>query len=63
MNKDAEYAAIKRMHDASLELGASCHRDCTWFGGAQDMPDDYDYGKSFDLARAQAFVLLSKLMN
>ena len=60
---DAELAAIKRVHDAAMQLGASCHESCM-FGGAQDQPDAYDsYGKSYTYTelRSRGLLLLSTL--
>lgn len=53
----------RRIHDAAVYLGASCHQGC-WFGNPQDQPMAYDnLGKSLTIDRARALKFLATLTN
>jgi hypothetical protein len=51
--------AIRRMHDAAIDLGAECDSSCVFnnVGGAIDQL------KSYTLTRAHALMFLQGLMN
>jgi hypothetical protein len=49
--------AVRRVHDAAVELGAECRSGCPWFNDAQSSE------KSYTLERARVLKFLSTTLN